>query len=42
MIKVRHMDSGDKQFLVGTLIAPVIVWWLFQGRKKYSVKGMTK
>jgi hypothetical protein len=40
MINPMHMDKGDKQFLVGTIIAPIIVWWYFNGRKKYSVKGM--
>lgn len=40
MIKLRHMDTNDKQWLISAIIAPIIVWWLFQGRKKYGTKGM--
>lgn len=39
MIKLQGMDKGDKQFLVGAVVAPVLVW-LYFNRKKYSVKGM--
>lgn len=41
MIKLRDMDSSDKQFFVASIVAPIALWWLFQGRKKYGVKGMT-
>lgn len=40
MIKLLHMDRDDKSFFVGTVIAPIIVWWIFYGRKRYSAKGM--
>jgi hypothetical protein len=40
MIKLQHMDSGDKQFLLGAVLAPILAWWFFQGRKKYATKGM--
>jgi hypothetical protein len=40
MIKLRSMDSGDKQFMVGAIIGPILVWWFFTGRKRYGTKGM--
>lgn len=39
MIRFSEMDKGDKQFLIGAVIAPVLVWFWFN-RKKYSAKGM--
>jgi hypothetical protein len=40
MIKFQHIESSDKQFFVVAVIAPIVAWWFFIGRKKYSVKGM--
>ena len=40
MIKLRHMEYSDKQFFVASVIIPIGLWWYFQGRRKYSVKGM--
>jgi len=40
VIKLQHMDSSDKQFFIAGILAPVVAWWIFRGRKKYSVKGM--
>lgn len=40
MIKLRSLDKSDKQFMVATIIAPVVVWWYFSGRRKYGTKGM--
>jgi hypothetical protein len=40
MIKLRALDKGDKQFFAATVIAPLLVWWYFNGRKKYGTKGM--
>ena len=40
MIKFQGIDTDDKAFLVGSVIAPIIVWWMFFGRKKYGVGGM--
>jgi hypothetical protein len=34
------LDNGDKAFFVGSLIAPIMVWWYFTGRKKYGTKGL--
>jgi hypothetical protein len=34
------LDNEDKRFFIATLIAPLIVWWILTGRKKYAVKGM--
>lgn len=34
------LDRDDKAFFVGSLLAPIIVWWFFYGRKKYAMKGM--
>lgn len=39
MIKVRYMHDSDKQWLVGGVVG-IVVWWIFVGRKRYSVKGM--
>ncbi len=40
MIDPFDMDKHDKQFLLGAILSPLIVWWLLSGRKKYSTKGM--
>jgi hypothetical protein len=40
VIDPRHMDKGDKQFFVNAIIIPMVVWWIWIGRKKYSAKGM--
>lgn len=40
MIKFRGMENSDKQFFVASVIAPVIVWWIFTGRKRYATGGM--
>jgi hypothetical protein len=44
MMSLDGMDKGDKQFLIstciGSLVAPLLVWWYLTGRHKYSVKGM--
>lgn len=40
MISPKHMDTSDKQFFMAAVIAPVIAWWVFIGRKKYGTKGM--
>jgi len=34
------MDASDKHLLIGSVLAPLVFWWLFIGRKKYSTKGM--
>ena len=40
MIKLRGIDNDDKAYLVGTIVAPIVVWWFFFGRKTYGVGGM--
>lgn len=40
MIKFAELDRKDKQYLVGAVIAPLVVWWFFTARTKYSAKGM--
>jgi hypothetical protein len=40
--QAKAIDTEDKVFLLGALVAPALVWWLFTGRKKYTTKGMTK
>lgn len=37
---ILDLDKDDKAFMVGTILAPIIVWWLFYGRRKYGTKGM--
>lgn len=34
------LDHNDKYWLLGTVVAPIVVWWMFIGRHKYGVKGM--
>jgi len=34
------LQNGDKAFIVGTVITPIVVWWYFTGRKKYGTKGL--
>ncbi len=40
MIKILHMDNSDKQFMIASICVPLLLWWLFTGRKKYGTKGM--
>jgi plastocyanin domain-containing protein len=44
MMILNDMDKSDRQFLIstciGSLIAPLLVWWFLTGRHKYSTKGM--
>lgn len=40
MINPLKMDSSDKQFMVASVAVPIIIWWVFTGRKKYGVRGM--
>lgn len=34
------MQDDDKKFFIASIMIPIIVWWYFTGRKRYSVKGM--
>lgn len=36
-----RLDYDDRAFMVGSIVGPLLVWWLFYGRKKYSLKGKT-
>lgn len=38
---ILKLDSSDKQFFIASIVVPIILWWLFTGRKKYGVKGMS-
>jgi len=40
MMKFSTMDTSDKQFFVAGILAPILAWWFFHGRKKYSTGGM--
>lgn len=37
---IKGLAKEDKAFFAGTVIAPIVVWWLFYGRKRYAMKGM--
>lgn len=37
--KLPTLDASDKQFIIASLVVPVVLWWFFTGRKKYGVKG---
>lgn len=34
------IDRSDRMFVVGSIIAPIIIWWYYKGRHKYNLKGM--
>jgi hypothetical protein len=33
------LDKNDRYFFLTSIIVPVILWWVFFGRAKYSLKG---
>lgn len=33
------MNKDDKFFLLGSIVIPLGLWWIFYGRDKYSTKG---
>ncbi len=35
-----NFDARDKQFFIATILTPILLWWVFTGRRKYSAKGM--
>lgn len=37
---ILSLDNSDKQFFIASILVPLIIWWVFTGRKKYSAKGM--
>jgi hypothetical protein len=37
---IRSLDNSDKQFFIASILIPILLWWIFTGRKKYSTKGM--
>jgi hypothetical protein len=34
------IEHSDRAFIVGSVIAPIFVWWFYYGRQKYGTKGM--
>lgn len=40
MINPLNIRDDDKQFLLGAVIAPLVLWVYFVYRKRYSAKGM--
>lgn len=36
----KAIKVDDRAFLVGTIVAPIAVWWFYFGRKKYGTKGL--
>jgi len=34
------LDKSDRAWLVGTVVAPIAVWWFYHGRNKYGTRGM--
>ncbi len=40
MIDFRNIDRSDKQFFVASILVPLVIWWVFTGRRKYAAKGM--
>lgn len=39
-MKLPSLDSDDKRFFIAAIVVPLILWWVFTGRKKYGTKGM--
>ncbi len=35
------LDQHHRQFMIASIAIPLILWWFFTGRKKYSLKGQT-
>jgi hypothetical protein len=40
MLKLRHIRDDDKQYLLGAVAIPLVLWLVFNYRKRYSTKGM--
>ena len=36
----KGMDRSDKYLLISSVFAPLLFWWIYVGRHKYSTKGM--
>lgn len=35
----KGLDKGDRYAITST-VAVIIVWWVYKGRNRYSMKGM--
>jgi hypothetical protein len=33
------LDKHDRYFFLASVLVPVLLWWFFYGREKYSLKG---
>lgn len=36
----KALDKGDRSFIVGSIVAPIVIWWFYYGREKYGTKGL--
>lgn len=36
----KGLDRSDRYMIVSSVVAPILVWWFYTGRHKYSSKGM--
>lgn len=34
------LEREDQYMFLSSVLAPIVVWWLLIGRKRYSTKGM--
>ncbi len=34
------IEKGDRAFIIGSLVAPLAIWWFYTGRHKYGTKGL--
>lgn len=34
------IEKSDRAFMIGSIIAPLAIWWFYFGREKYSTKGI--
>lgn len=34
------IEKNDRAFMLGTIVVPIVVWWYYFGRDKYSTKGI--
>jgi hypothetical protein len=37
---INKFDKDDSMFLILSVVVPLILWWFYTGKRKYSAKGM--
>lgn len=39
-MKYPMLDTNDRYYFLATILVPLVLWWIYIGRRKYGVKGM--